>query len=101
MSQGVSNIVRLAALTGQRRAEIAGLRHADIEWKVNAPCLTITSGRAKNRNQHRVPLSRQAYEVCALRRQLRQTASTCFRGLMARVSTRAASAKPWRGQGYC
>lgn len=64
MSQSVCNIVRLAALTGQRRAEIAGLRHTDIEWNVNSPCLIIARGRAKNRNQHRVPLSRQAYELC-------------------------------------
>jgi integrase len=64
MSTGVSNIIRLAALTGQRRAEIAGLKQDDIDWNASAPCLTITRGRAKNRNQHCVPLSWQAYEVC-------------------------------------
>ena len=47
MSPGMSNIVRLAALTGQRRAEVAGLRQADIEWSLEAPCLTIARGRAK------------------------------------------------------
>lgn len=64
MSPGVSNIMRLALLTGQRRAEIAGLQHDDINWDASAPSLTISRGRAKNRNQHWVPLSRQAYEVC-------------------------------------
>lgn len=68
MSDCMSNIIRLAALTGQRRAEIAGLRKADIDWNTDSPCLTITRGRAKNRNQHRVPLSRQAYEVCCTAR---------------------------------
>lgn len=65
MSQTVCNVIRLAILTGQRRAEIVGLRQADIEWNEKAPKLTIARDRAKNHNQHHVPLSPMAYQVCS------------------------------------
>ncbi|MCV0369653.1 site-specific integrase [Filomicrobium sp.] len=80
MSIGVSNIVRLAALTGQRRAEIAGLRQSDIEWTQDAPCLTIARARAKNHNEHRVPLSRQAYGVCCAARMAASGSEFLFPG---------------------
>jgi integrase len=80
MSQVVSNIVRLAAFTGQRRAELAGLRQVDIEWNANAPCLIITRGQTKNRNQHRVPLSRQAYAVCCAARAAATNSEYLFPG---------------------
>lgn len=80
MSLGMSNVFRLSALTGQRRAEIAGLRQSDIDWSQNAPCLTITRGRAKNRNQHRVPLSRQAFEVCCAARAAASNSQFLFPG---------------------
>ena len=60
MSPSVVTIVRLALLTGLRRTEIAAARKAELELSTASPVLTIPRGRAKNRNAHRVPLSRQA-----------------------------------------
>ena len=60
MSAAVATIVRLALLTGLRRTEIAAARREELDLNSESPVLTIPRGRAKNRNAHRVPLSRQA-----------------------------------------
>lgn len=60
MSPTIATIVRLALLTGLRRTEIAAARKAELDLSLLSPVLTIPRGRAKNRNAHRVPLSRQA-----------------------------------------
>jgi integrase len=60
MTPAIGLIVRLALLTGLRRAELAATRRADLDLESARPLLTIPSGRAKNRNLHRVPLSPQA-----------------------------------------
>jgi integrase len=56
----MATVVRVALLTGQRRAEIAGIRKDELDLSSARPCLVIARGRAKNRNEHRVPLSPQA-----------------------------------------
>jgi integrase len=60
MSLTIATIVRLALLTGLRRTEIAAARKEELDLDSTSPALTIPRGRAKNRNAHRVPLSRQA-----------------------------------------
>ena len=60
MSPTIATIVRLALLTGLRRTEIAAARKEELDLDSASPVLTIPRGRAKNRNAHRVPLSRQA-----------------------------------------
>ena len=59
MSPAITTIVRLALLTGLRRTEIAAARKAELDLNSTSPVLTIPRGRAKNRNAHRVPLSRR------------------------------------------
>ena len=71
MSPNISTVVRLALLTGLRRTEIAAARKAELELDSTTPVLTIPRGRAKNRNAHRVPLSRQAASL------FRQAVETC------------------------
>src|SRR5262249_37733601 len=63
MSASMSAILPLALLTGQRRSEIAGLRKSELDLNASNPGLVIARGRAKNRNQHRVPLSAPAYRL--------------------------------------
>lgn len=63
MSPAIRRIIQLALLTGQRRAEIAGLRKEELLLKPQQPTLIISRGRAKNRNQHQVPLSPQAVRI--------------------------------------
>ena len=60
MSPNIATIVRLALLTGLRRTEIAAARKTELDFVSSSPVLTIPRGRAKNRNEHRVPLSAQA-----------------------------------------
>ena len=60
MSPTIATIVRLALFTGLRRTEIAAARKEELDLNSTSPALTIPRGRAKNRNAHRVPLSRQA-----------------------------------------
>ena len=60
MSPTIATIVRLALLTGLRRTEIAAARKVELDLNSTSPALTIPRGRAKNRNAHCVPLSRQA-----------------------------------------
>ena len=63
MSESMKDIVRLALLTGLRRAELAATRREDLDLTSAMPLLTIPRGRAKNRNRHRVPLSPQAAAI--------------------------------------
>jgi integrase len=60
MTPTIGLIVRLALLTGLRRAELAATRRAELDLESARPLLVIPSGRAKNRNLYRVPLSPQA-----------------------------------------
>ena len=60
MSPTTAIIVRLALLTGLRRTEIAAARKSELDLNPTSPVLTIPRGRAKNRNAHRVPLSKRA-----------------------------------------
>jgi integrase len=55
MAPTIGLIVRLALL--------AGLRRADLDLESARPLLVIPSGRVKNRNLHRVPLSPQAAQL--------------------------------------
>jgi integrase len=54
-------VVRLLALTGQRRDEIAGMRWEELAH--DRATLTLPSERVKNRVSHAVPLSRQARAI--------------------------------------
>jgi integrase len=63
MAPTIGLIVRLALLTGLRRAELAATKRADLDLECARPLLIIPSGRAKNRNLHRVPLSPQAAQL--------------------------------------
>jgi integrase len=63
MSPAVVRITKLALLTGQRRTEITAVKRSQLDLDVPDPVLTIPRGLAKNRNAHRVPLSRQAIEL--------------------------------------
>jgi integrase len=63
MAPTIGLIVRLALLTGLRRAELAATKRADLDLECARPLLVIPSGRAKNRNLHRVPLSPQAAQL--------------------------------------
>jgi len=63
MTPTIGLIVRLALLTGLRRAELAATQRADLDLESARPLLVIPSGRAKNRNLHRVPLSPQAAQL--------------------------------------
>jgi len=56
----MARIIRLALLTGQRRAEITSTRVSDLDLDGSDPTLVIGRSRAKNHNTHRVPLSLQA-----------------------------------------
>ncbi len=76
MSPTMVRIVKLALLTGQRRAEVAATRKDELDLDPTRPCLIISRGRAKNANQHRVPLSPQA--VAVIREALAETAASPF-----------------------
>jgi integrase len=54
-------IIRLLALTGCRRAEIGGLRWAEIDFGERK--MTLPAERTKNKHQHDVPLSSTALEI--------------------------------------
>jgi integrase len=63
MSDPIRQIVKLALLTGQRRAEISGLRQRDVNLNGSRPSFVVTQGRAKNATTHSVPLSELARSV--------------------------------------
>jgi integrase len=50
MSPAMATIIRVALLSGQRRAEIAGIHKDELDLNFANPCLIIARGRAKNRN---------------------------------------------------
>ena len=52
--------LRIMMLTGQRRAEVAGIRKSEIDLTGSRPVWTIPSLRTKNRLLHRVPLAPMA-----------------------------------------
>ena len=52
--------LRIMLLTGQRRAEVAGIRKSEIDLNGSRPVWTIPSLRTKNRLLHRVPLAPMA-----------------------------------------
>jgi integrase-like protein len=56
-SLAMARILKLARLTGQRRAEIAATRISDLDLESSDPALVIARGRAKNHHALRVPLS--------------------------------------------
>jgi integrase len=60
MSTSMVLIVKLALLTGLRRSEIAAAEKKELDLDSSNPMLVIPTGRAKNRNTHRVPLPPQA-----------------------------------------
>jgi integrase len=53
------HIVKLLILTGTRREEIAGLRHAEIDFKSRR--VSLPAERTKNHRAHDIPLSEAAY----------------------------------------
>jgi integrase len=53
--------VKLMALTGQRRGEIAGMRWGEID--LDAKIWTLPAARAKNNREHVVPLSDSAIAI--------------------------------------
>jgi integrase len=55
------HITKLLILTGQRRDEIAGMLHSEVDAK--AALLTLTPDRTKNARPHVVPLSPPALEI--------------------------------------
>ena len=63
-----SDIVRLLALTGQRRDEIGALRWAEVD--LDRKLITLAPERTKNSRRHEVPLSRQVLAI--LHRQSRR-----------------------------
>jgi integrase len=56
-----SNIVRLLALTGQRRDEIGGLRWPEVDLK--KAVISLPAGRTKNSRPHDIPLSPAALSI--------------------------------------
>ena len=52
--------LRIMLLTGQRRAEVAGIRKSEVDLAASRPVWTIPSLRTKNRLLHRVPLAPMA-----------------------------------------
>jgi integrase len=54
-------LVKLLALTGQRRDEVAGMRHDELD--LDARLWTLPSARTKNNQPHEVPLSAAALAV--------------------------------------
>jgi integrase len=64
-----SDIVRLLALTGQRRDEIGALRWSEVD--LDRKLIVLAPERTKNSRTHEVPLSRQALAI--LDRQSRRT----------------------------
>jgi integrase len=56
-----SNVVRLLALTGQRRDEIGGLRWAEVDF--DKAVIALPAERTKNKKPHDVPLSPAALAI--------------------------------------
>ncbi|MBE9558176.1 MAG: integrase arm-type DNA-binding domain-containing protein, partial [Proteobacteria bacterium] len=58
-------VVRLLLLSGQRRAEVAGMKWSELDDAENPAVWTIPADRAKNGVRHDVPLSPQAAALIA------------------------------------
>jgi integrase len=58
-------IVRLLALSGARRDEIASLRWSEVD--LDAATITLPPARTKNRREHVIPLSELAFAIVAAR----------------------------------
>lgn len=60
----IAPVLRLLALTGQRREEVAGLRWSELD--LQGAVWRLPSERTKNRRSHDVPLSAAALDIIAL-----------------------------------
>jgi integrase len=60
------DIVKLLLLTGQRREEIGGLRHSEVD--LDASVIRLPASRTKNKRPHEVPLSPIARDILAAHR---------------------------------
>ncbi len=59
-------IIKVLALTGQRRAEVSGMRWAEVD--TDAATWTLPPQRTKNKREHLVPLSAPVLEIIKARR---------------------------------
>ncbi len=84
-------IVKLMILTGQREGEIAGARWTEID--LNKKLWTIPAGRAKNHEQHTVPLSDAAVEIIKSLRRVKSDDGLVFVGRNGRQPTTFSRAK--------
>ena len=57
------NIVKLLALTAQRREEIGSLRWSELEGEGEKALIALPAERTKNNRQHDVPLSKAARSI--------------------------------------
>ncbi len=100
-------IVRLLALTGQRREEVGGMLWAELD--LDAGLWTIGAPRTKNKRPHEVPLSPAAVAILRAlpRREGREYVfgagvggfqgwSNCKSALDARIAEAGGKVKPWR-----
>jgi integrase len=78
-------IVKLMILTGQREGETVGLRWAEID--LNKKLWTIPAERAKNHEQHTVPLSDAAVEIIKSLRRVKSDNDLVFVGRNGRQPT--------------
>lgn len=63
-----SDIVRLLILTGQRRAEIGGLKWSEVD--LGRGLIVLSPARTKNKRTHELPLSTQARAILGRRKLL-------------------------------
>ena len=56
-------IIKLLMITGARRDEIGGLRWSEVD--LYAKTITLPPARTKNRREHVIPLSKQAFAILA------------------------------------
>ena len=63
--QPFADFVRVLLLTAQRRNEVAGMLWSELDSPSNPTIWTLPAARAKNGQQHVVPLSRQAAAILA------------------------------------
>jgi integrase len=98
------DIVRLLALTGQRRDEIGGLRWSEVD--LDKAVIALPAARTKNGRPHDIPLSAEALAILKARPRLAGRGyvfgangfagwSNCKRELDARITSNGAI-PPWR-----
>ncbi len=79
LSERMRDFVRLLLLTGQRRAEVAGMTWDEIRDLDGAePRWELPAARTKNKRDHLVPLSSAAVEVLRRRRNERSPKGSVF-----------------------